>query len=186
MEYKTLRKILCNAAASGKIVEAFVTFTAASLGFDEKEAELTRTFIFTSQEKAFNPDADDYSIFGDSLDCSSKSIRLESHMKDEKGGPDGWDIQNCGIVKYMLTSVYDRNMCVMGYYDTEEEASHAMWKDMAETVGCKPDELAAYIDAHGNDCSFDTSSAWLNKDGDSDWNVIPIFMDGEGIVDFYS
>lgn len=63
MEYSALRKILCNAAINGKTVEAFVTFTPTSFGFDKEYSKRARTYTFTSREKAFNPNVGGYSIF---------------------------------------------------------------------------------------------------------------------------
>lgn len=182
MEYSALRKILCNAAINGKTVEAFVTFTPASFGFDKEYSKRARTYTFTSREKAFNPNVGGYSIFGSSLDGSDNGVRLESYMKDEKGGPDGWKVQTCGIIKYMLTYVYERSLSVIGYFDTQEDANRAMWLDMAKAVECEPDELADYIEEDKENCEFGPMSSWLNKRGNSDWTIIPIFMDGEKVV----
>lgn len=184
MEYKALRKILCNSAIHGKTVEAFVTFSQSSFGSEKEYKQVERTYTFTSEEKAFNPNANGYSIYGNCMDGNDLGIRLERYIRDEKGGANGWTVENCGIVKYMLTAVYDRSLSVIGYFDTQKDANRAMWLDMAKCVGCEADELAEYIEENTGDCEFGPMSAWLNKRGDLDWTIIPIFMDGEQIVVF--
>ena len=188
MEYKELRKILHAAATERKTVEAFVTFTADS--FPGKDySQMERTYLLTSDNKAFYP-AGGYSIFGDCMDGKDLGVRLERYMADEKGGKDGWKVENCGIVKYQLLAAHEREMSVIGYHNTLKEANRAMWLEMARDVGCSEDELYEYIEENepAGECGFGTTSAWANdagpEDGNVDWKIVPIYMDGANIVIF--
>ena len=189
MKYKELRNILCAAAAEHKTIEAFVTFTPDS--FPGTEHPLPeRTYWFTPKEKAFSADKGGYSIFGNCMDGSDMGVRLELYMADEKGGKNGWKTENCGIVKYQLLAAYEREMCVIGYFNTLKEANRAMWTEMANAVNCTPEELYDFIQENELDgeCGFGAHSAWANdagpEDGNVDWKIVPIYMDGANIVIF--
>lgn len=189
MKYKELRGILCTAASEHKTIEAFVTFAQCS--FPEKTYSQTeRTYLFTSNEKAFSANACGYSIFGNCMNGSEFGVRLERYMADEKGGRNGWKTENCGIVKYQLLAANEREMNVVGYFDTLDEANRAMWLEMAGAVNCTPEELYDYINENepAGECRFGKTSAWANdagpEDGNVDWKIVPIYMDGENIVIF--
>lgn len=182
MKYSELCDILCSANAEHKRVEAFVTFAPES--FPGKEySKIERTYLFTSDNKAF-VQAGGYSIFGDCMDGKDIGVRLERYMRDEKGGKDGWTIENCGIVKYQVICIYERDMFVLGYYDTEKEAHEAMKNDMAASVDCAPEKLDALIEDGDIEGECNQSSAWLNSHGNLDWNIVSIFMDGANVVTF--
>ena len=137
MKYQELNEILCKAAKEKRVVEAFVTFTPDS--FEDTYTQLERTYLFTSNNKAFaSPSCSGYSIFGDCMDGKDSGVRLERYMADEKGGKDGWKVENCGIIKYQLLSTHEREMSVVGYYDTLKDANRAMWLKMADAVHCTP------------------------------------------------
>lgn len=188
MKYQELKKFLCKAAKEKRVVDAFVTFTPDS--FEKAYTQLERTYLFASNEKAFSADACGYSIFGNCMDGSDMGIRLERYMADEKGGKNGWKIENCGIIKYQLLSAHEREMSVVGYYDTLKDANHAMWLEMANAVHCMPEELYGFINKNelAGECGFGKYSAWANDagpdDGNVDWKINPIYMDGVGVVGF--
>ena len=187
MKYQDLREILCQAAKEKRVVDAFVTFTPDS--FENAYTQLERTYLFTSNNKAFaSPSCGGYSIFGDCMDGKDSGVRLERYMADEKGGKDGWKIENCGIIKYQLLSVHEREMSVVGYYVTLKEANSAMWREMADAVHCMPEELYGFINKNepAGECGFGKYSAWANDagpdDGNVDWKIVPIYMDVDGVV----
>lgn len=189
MNYKTLKEILVEAASQNKLVEAFIIFTTDSFISGEYPKN-ERTYLLTSHEKAFSANANGYSIFGNCMDGRDMSIRLERYMAEEKGGKDGWKVENCGIVKYQLLASHEREMSVVGYFNTLKEANRAMWLKMAEAVHCTPEELYEFINENepAGECGFGKYSAWANEagpdDGNVDWKIVPIYMDGAGIVDF--
>lgn len=74
-------------------VEGNIVFTKDS--FNKEYSETERTYVTTSNNKAFQPNMSGYSIYGSSLDGSDPMVRLDGFMKAEKGGKDGWEIERC-------------------------------------------------------------------------------------------
>ena len=54
-----------------------------------------RTYIVSSNNKAFQPGMGGYSIYGSSLDGSDVCCRLDGYMSNERGGENGWKIERC-------------------------------------------------------------------------------------------
>lgn len=75
---------------------AHITFTEDS--FTAPYSEKERTYVVSSNNKAFRPNCVGYSIFGTSLDGADVDVRLESYMAEEKGGASGWKVEKCVIV----------------------------------------------------------------------------------------
>ena len=57
-----------------------------------------RTYVVSSNNKAFQPNMGGYSIYGSSLDGSDRGVRLESYMADEDGGDHGWKVEYCYLM----------------------------------------------------------------------------------------
>lgn len=74
-------------------VEGNIVFTKDS--FTKEYTETQRTYVTTSNNKAFQPNMGGYSIYGSSLDGTDRMIRLEGYMRAEKGGKDGWEVERC-------------------------------------------------------------------------------------------
>lgn len=74
-------------------VSGYVVFTADSFTKEYSLAE--RTYVISSNNKAFMPNMGGYSIYGSSLEGSDINVRLESYMAAEKGGKDGWKVERC-------------------------------------------------------------------------------------------
>ena len=55
----------------------------------------SRTYIVSSDNKAFKPNMGGYSIYGTSKDLSDCGVRLERYMYDDKGGKNGWKVDYC-------------------------------------------------------------------------------------------
>lgn len=56
----------------------------------------SRTYVVTSDNKAFQPNMGGYSIFGDCLDNRDCGVRLDAYMALEKGDPKkGWQVDYC-------------------------------------------------------------------------------------------
>lgn len=184
MKYNELTDTLRAAYSAKKEVTAFVTFTTDS--FTKDYSRTARTYLFTSNNKAFMPNASGYSIFGRCLDGTDLGIRLESYMRVEKGGKDGWEIETCGLVKYLLVSEHNHHdMKVIGSFDTEKMANRAMWQSLATEIGCSEDELNDYIQ-EGDNAHFEKFSAWF-KASDNEmtaWKIIPLFLTGNDLVMF--
>ena len=65
--------------------------------FTREYPEESRTYRFSSNNKAFIPNMCGYSIYGTSIDGSDVGVRLEQYLADECGGKDGWKIEKCWI-----------------------------------------------------------------------------------------
>lgn len=103
MSYGELRSLFRSVERSGRgHVSAHVVFTEDS--FTQPYSEESRTYIFSSDNKAFQPNMGGYSIYGSCLDGSDPCLRLEGYMAAEKGGKDGWKIERC----YMAKEEFDK------------------------------------------------------------------------------
>lgn len=97
MTYAELTNLFRNTErdGSGKHISGYVVFSADS--FTEAYSEEARTYLVSSDNKAFRPNMGGYSIYGSAVDGSDPSARLEQYMATEKGGEDGWKIERCYI-----------------------------------------------------------------------------------------
>lgn len=75
----------------------YILFTQDS--FSQPYPEASRTYVVSSNNKAFIPGMGGYSIYGGSLDGTDPCVRLEGYMTMERGGKDGWKIERCGLVE---------------------------------------------------------------------------------------
>ncbi len=57
-----------------------------------------RTYVVSSDNKAFRPCNGGYSIFGSSMDGSDSHVRLEAYLACERGGKDGWKVDYCYLL----------------------------------------------------------------------------------------
>ena len=78
---------------SGNHLTGYIVFSQDS--FSEPYSEESRTYVVSSNNKAFQPNMGGYSIFGSALDGSDTNIRLECYMQAERGGENGWKIERC-------------------------------------------------------------------------------------------
>ena len=67
--------------------------------FTKPYSEASRTYVVSSDNKAFIPGMGVYSIYGSSLDGTDMCVRLEGYMAAEKGGKDGWKVERCYLVE---------------------------------------------------------------------------------------
>lgn len=74
-----------------------IVFTQDS--FTKPYSEASRTYVVSSDNKAFIPGMGGYSIYGSSLDGADVCVRLEGYMAAEKGGKDGWKVERCYLVE---------------------------------------------------------------------------------------
>lgn len=86
---------------------AHIIFTVDS--FDREYSLLSRTYVVSSNNKAFRPNVGGYSIFGDSLDGTDIGVRLEGYMAEE-GNPGGWKVEDCYILEQMRDAVAIPNL----------------------------------------------------------------------------
>lgn len=96
MTYAELCNRFRDAERSGQHLTGHITFTEGS--FTEPYSEEARTYVVSSQNKAFQPNMGGYSIYGSALDGSDPLIRLEQYMAAEHGGESGWKIERCYLM----------------------------------------------------------------------------------------
>ena len=70
-----------------------IVFTEDS--FTKQYSEESRTYLVSSDNKAFQPNMGGYSIYGSCKDGTDPCVRLEAYMAAEKGGKDGWKVEKC-------------------------------------------------------------------------------------------
>ena len=68
--------------------------------FDKPYSEQSRTYVVSSNNKAFISGAGGYSIYGSCLDGTDQCVRLEGYMR----GENAWKIDRC----YMKRDDYER------------------------------------------------------------------------------
>lgn len=95
MSYQQLKARLRQAEKDRSHTDGYIVFTADS--FDKSYTEEERTYVVSSNNKAFIEGMGGYSIYASSLDGSDKNVRLEAYMADEYGGNDGWKIEKCYV-----------------------------------------------------------------------------------------
>lgn len=80
-------------SGTGRHMLGYIVFTEDS--FLEPYTEEQRTYVVSSDNKAFKPNMGGYSIYASSLDGVDKMVRLEAYMAAEHGGKDGWKVERC-------------------------------------------------------------------------------------------
>lgn len=59
----------------------------------------SRSYEVSSNNKAWIAGMGGYSIYGTSLDRSDVGVSLETYMREEKGGKDGWKVDYCYMIE---------------------------------------------------------------------------------------
>ena len=102
MTYSTMKNYFRTAERARQHLTGYIVMSPASF---EKEYSLeSRTYVVSSDNKAFQPTMGGYSIFAVALDGSDAGVRLEQYMASEYGGKDGWQIERC----YMMSDEVER------------------------------------------------------------------------------
>lgn len=101
MTYAKLKETFCKFKREHlrEDLTAHIVFTSDS--FSKEYSRMSRTYVFTSGNKAFQPNMGGYSIFGDCLDGTDMGVRLEQYMAEERGGKSGWKVETCYILEKM-------------------------------------------------------------------------------------
>lgn len=77
---------------------AIIVFTEDS--FDRRYPRLGRSYITSSNNKAYQPNMGGFSVFASCLDGTDPGVRLEWHM-EAHGNPGGWKVEDCYILEQM-------------------------------------------------------------------------------------
>ena len=82
---------------SSETLKAVIVFTEDSFAIRDLPLD-ARSYVISSDNKAFIDGMGGYSIYGSSLDGEDRGVRLEGYMKDERGGDKGWVVEYCYFV----------------------------------------------------------------------------------------
>ena len=90
MPYNEMTKCFREAEEKGiKHEKGYIVFSQDS--FEKPYTEEQRTYVISSDNKAFQPSMGGYSIFGSCLDGTDPCVRLDSYMR----GENAWKIEKC-------------------------------------------------------------------------------------------
>lgn len=93
LTYQKLREYFRAAERKGQHLTGYIVFSQAS--FAKAYSLESRTYVVSSDNKAFWSKVGSRSIFASVLDGSDPNVRLDCFMAAEQGGPDGWQIERC-------------------------------------------------------------------------------------------
>ena len=93
MTYQKMRFYFRTAERHNQHLTGYIVISQAS--FEEKYSLESRTYVVSSDNKAYQPIMGGYSIFAVALDGSDNGVRLEQYLSTEYGGQDGWQIERC-------------------------------------------------------------------------------------------
>lgn len=176
MNFQTLKKALCEANKLGKKVEGYITFTQKYRSSFCSVAG--RTYVISSDSKAFSMWSLGKPLFGTTLDKSDLAAPLDRYMQPHDGHL-GWEIEDCGLVVYELIATFERKTKVLGVYSSHEEAFRAMRESFERAVGATK---GIHVYLSENEGEFSPDSAWANdagpEDGNCDWQIVPFLNNG--------
>ena len=177
MKYSTVEGMCYNANSKEKEIEGYVTFTEDSFLKPYSWAE--RTYVFSSNNKAFNPKMNSTSCWACSEDGSDNNVDIDAYMR----GKDGWEVEDSGIVQYQLVVHNDDSMnhTVLGVFPTYKTAKEKM-RDEISSIGISFDaDLDAYMKDHP-EAHLGKYNAFIEKYGvNYTWTIFRIFTDEYGI-----
>lgn len=181
MKYQELERIFrAHEADRPKYhLDGLITFSDLGTYEDPSNTQRDRTYIVSSNNKAYKPNSLGYSIFGTCLNGTDTGVRLESYMR----GPVGWIPGECCLIYYQLLGVNERDILPPELYSSHRQAVEAMLDSLCAHGKLEQAEVLAAYDAgrgHVEDSDFeaDNDSAWLNADpsGNWDWKIQPIYV----------
>lgn len=157
---------------------AFIRFSSFGHKCDKNYTELQSTYVISSNNKAYLPNMGGYSIFGSCLDGTDPCLRLDGYIQEEHGGKDGWVIDDCCIVAYLLNSVNERTIFPPQLFFTQEAAVDAMLRALCKQGHLEYDAVHSEFQKNSgavSDYDFEATrnAAWLNAGatGNWDWNI---------------
>lgn len=160
-----------------------ITFSSFGPDVTTQYDLLSRTYAVSSNNKAFIPSMGGYSIYASSLDGSDPLVRLEQYMQEERGGKDGWKVEDCCIVAYLLSTINERELRAQEIYLEEGNAVKAMITALKEKSGYSDEMIEeamegtfTHDDTLGVSLTRQEKIAWVNDtlDGNWDWAITPV------------
>lgn len=185
MDYKQLKELLLRHECGHPKHHLTACITFASFGPKNKEEYPwnSRTYLISSDNKAFQPSKGGYSIFGRCLDGTDPCLRLDGLMAAEQGGKDGWTMEDCGIAGYLLIESSECDIPAPKLFYSYKEALECMLSRLAEETGREANQVVkdyyaakelfdgTYGAGWGASCLDASGVSWL-------WKIQPICIYG--------
>lgn len=186
MNYSQLKTLFCKHESENPSnhMTAYITFSSFGPENTKEYSWEARTYVVSSDNKAFQPNMGGYSIFGSCLDGTDRCVRLEAYMAEERGGKDGWVVEDCCIVGYLLLPACfgSEEKSAPELYYSIEAVREQMLCQMAEVGELDLDQLkAAYAAGRcsvmAEDYSADKKSANLTTEYETwEWEIRPAYI----------
>lgn len=184
MNYKELKKLFSDHESSfpQSHLTGYITFSSFGPAETREFSWEGRTYSVSSDNKAFQPKMGGYSIFGSSLDGTDPCVRLERFMADERGGKDGWIVEDCCIVGYLLMEHGSYGIEIPKIFYAIDKAQQEMLSCMAKFVNADFASLAQEYSnnnckADGDYCHAKRYSAYASTIKDNGyWEIKPIYI----------
>lgn len=182
MDYKQLKELFYQHERDYPKTHLTGYITFASFGPNNKKEYpwSSRTYIVSSDNKAFQPNKGGYSIFGSCLDGADPYVRLEGYMAEEYGGKDGWVVEDCCIAGYLLIEFSDSNITAPKLFYTRSEAEHDMLSQLAGKGKYDVEQMEKEHSTTGtlfkeNEYEVERDHAWLaNLREEWNWKIQPV------------
>ena len=143
MEYKQLKELFSRHERGYPKTHftAYITFSSFGPNNSNTYSWKERTYVISSENKAFEPNKGGYSIFGSCLDGSDHCLRLDQYIKEEFGGENGWVVEDCCIVGYLLPDCDVFDFAPPRLFFFHEEALDYVLLQVAEAAGMNYERL---------------------------------------------
>lgn len=184
MKYQELKKLFCTHESSNpkNHLTAYLTFSSFGPEHDKAYPWESRTYVISSDNKAFQAGMGGYSIFGCCLDGTDRCLCLDGLMVDEHGGKDGWVIEDCCILADVLMEHSDSHISPPVVLYSLAEAQNHMLCQLAEKGGLNLDRLKkCYSEkkwVHKNGCyGASENASWLTIQKECwRWEIKPAYI----------
>ncbi len=184
MKYQELKDLFCKHEGSypQTHLTAYITFSSFGPENDETYPWKSRTYVISSDNKAFQSNMGGYSIFGNCLDGADRYIRLENYMAEERGGEGGWVVEDCCIVGYLLTGASEVSISSPEMFYSIDAARDEMLSHVASIIKIDPETLK--VDYTKGECCVESDNflvekfnAWagLSDEGEL-WEIKPAYI----------
>lgn len=179
MTYQELSKLFRQFESNGpsEHLTAYITFSSFGPDVNRTYSEKSRTYAISSDNKAFKPNLGGYSIFGYCLDGTDPSVRLDRLMAAEHGGKNGWIVEDCCIVGYLLFCSNERDLQIPRLFYSFGTATEVMLRALCKEGNLEYEDIRRIYDQYQceyiDDCyGMTRRSAWLNAPQTGNWDWV--------------
>jgi len=184
MDYKQMKELFCRHECEHPQTHLTggITFSSFGLGNKKDYPWRSRTYIISSNNKAFQSDMGGYSIFGSCLDGEDQCLRLSDLMCEERGGKDGWVVESCFLVGYLLIESSDVGDSTPELFYVRNDAVGSMLSQLADRgeldiERLKEDHFAGKTVYEEGVYSADKDTAFLSGTSeDWFWNIQLVYI----------